>query len=91
MFFVYPGKAGVPEISLRLKQLMYGNYDYSFLRYCESKLGRDYVLDLVKDFTGEISDLAYNEPTREISGGYKDDYDLMESIKKKLALKLENK
>lgn len=91
MFFVYPGKAGVPEISLRLKQLMYGNYDYSFLRYCESKLGRDYVLDLVKDFTGEIIDLAYNEPTREISGGYKDDYDLMESIKKKLALKLENK
>lgn len=89
MFFVYPGKSGVPELSLRFKQLAYGNMDYSFLRYCESKLGRETVLELVKEFTGEISDLAYDEQTREISGGYVDDYDLMESIKKKLALKLE--
>ena len=88
MFFVYPGKSGVPELSLRFKQLAYGNTDYSFLRYCESKLGRETVLELVKEFTGEISDLAYDEQTREISGGYVDDYDLMESIKKKLALKL---
>lgn len=88
MFFVYPGKSGVPELSLRFKQLAYGNTDYSFLRYCESKLGRETVLELVKEFTGEISDLAYDEQTREISGGYVDDYDLMKSIKKKLALKL---
>lgn len=88
MFFVYPGKSGVPELSLRFKQLSYGNMDYSFLRYCESKLGRCTVLELVKEFTGEIADLSYNEQTREISGGYVDDYDLMESIKKKLALKL---
>lgn len=88
MFFVYPGKSGVPELSLRFKQLLYGNMDYSFLRYCESKLGRCTVLELVKEFTGEISDLSYNEQTREISGSYKDDYNLMESIKKKLALKL---
>ncbi|WP_311437217.1 DUF4091 domain-containing protein [Finegoldia magna] len=88
MFFVYPGKSGVPELSLRFKQLSYGNMDYSFLRYCESKLGRCTVLELVKEFTGEIADLSYNEQTREISGSYKDDYNLMESIKKKLALKL---
>lgn len=88
MFFVYPGKSGVPELSLRFKQLSYGNMDYSFLRYCESKLGRCTVLGLVKEFTGEIADLSYNEQTREISGSYKDDYNLMESIKKKLALKL---
>ena len=88
MFFVYPGKSGVPELSLRFKQLSYGNMDYSFLRYCESKLGRCTVLELVKEFTGEIYDLSYNEQTREISGSYKDDYNLMESIKKKLALKL---
>ena len=88
MYFVYPGKSGVPELSLRFKQLSYGNMDYSFLRYCESKLGRCTVLELVKEFTGEISDLSYNEQTREISGSYKDDYNLMESIKKKLALKL---
>lgn len=88
MFFVYPGKSGVPELSLRFKQLAYGNTDYSFLRYCESKLGRCTVLELVKEFTGEISDLAYDEQTRGIYGGYVDDYDLMESIKKKLALKL---
>ncbi|MBS5965803.1 MAG: DUF4091 domain-containing protein [Finegoldia magna] len=88
MFFAYPGKSGVPELSLRFKQLSYGNMDYSFLRYCESKLGRCTVLELVKEFTGEIADLSYNEQTREISGSYKDDYNLMESIKKKLALKL---
>ena len=30
MFFVYPGKSGVPELSLRFKQLSYGNMDYFF-------------------------------------------------------------
>ena len=54
-------------------------------------MGRRAVLELVKEFTGEIADLSYNEQTREISGSYKDDYNLMESIKKKLALKLKNR
>ncbi|WP_297811776.1 glycoside hydrolase domain-containing protein [uncultured Finegoldia sp.] len=89
MFFVYPGKSGMPEISLRLKQLMYGNKDYSFLRYCESKLGRDFVVGLVKELTGNVEDLKYDSETRKLVGGYKDDYNLLESIKKKLAVKLE--
>lgn len=68
---------------------MYGNKDYSFLRYCESKLGRDFVVGLVKELTGNVEDLKYDSETRELVGGYKDDYNLLESIKKKLAVKLE--
>ncbi len=89
MFFVYPSKSGMPELSLRMKQLMYGNVDFSFLKMCESKLGREKVLNIIKDLTGEIKELQYDSETRNLIGGFKDDYNLMESIKKKLADEIE--
>lgn len=84
MFFVYPSKSGTPELSLRYMQLIYGTKDYTFLRLCEKKLGRDKVISIVERLTGKFDDLSYNENTREISGSFKDDYELVENIKREL-------
>lgn len=89
MYFVYPSKSGNPELSLRMKQLMYGTNDFSFLKLCENKLGRNKVLDIIKDLTGEITELNYDSETRNLIGGFKDDYKLLESVKRKLAKEME--
>lgn len=88
MFFVYPGKDGYPEESLRFKQLTYGIQDFNFFKYCEQKLSREVVLNTIKKVTGDIEKLEYNHYTTELIVNYTDNYSIINFIKKELVLLL---
>ncbi|MCH4008829.1 DUF4091 domain-containing protein [Companilactobacillus sp.] len=90
MFFVYPGKNGKPEYSLRFKQLIYGIQDFNFFKYCETKLGRAAVIETVQKLTGKIDDVSYNKQDDTINLKYHDDYNILSQIKKELVNKIKN-
>lgn len=91
MFFVYPGKNGYPELSLRFKELYFGIKDYNFLKYCEEKLSRDVVISLIEKITGKLDEMEYDEESMIVKTSYSDDFSLLNSIKRELVKKLEAK
>lgn len=88
MYFVYPGKDGHPDESLRFRQLVYGIQDFNFLKYCEQTLSKDLIINIIKKVTGNIEDLKYNEDTTQLTINYIDDYLIINNIKKELLLLL---
>ncbi len=88
MYFVYPSKDGRPLLSLRFKELCFGIADYNFLKYCEKKLGRKKILEVLSELVGEISDYKYDEKTRELNDVYAKNYEVLNLVKEKLANKV---
>ncbi|WP_125709813.1 DUF4091 domain-containing protein [Companilactobacillus zhongbaensis] len=88
MFFVYPGRDGRPEYSLRFKQLIYGIQDFDFYKQCEEKLGRPAVLDILQELTGNVDDVSYNKQDDTININYRNDYNLVSQVKRELAAKM---
>lgn len=58
-FCVYPGEGGVPLPSLRQKTFYDGLQDLRALRAAEAKLGRDNVLEIIRDTLGDIDFTHY--------------------------------
>lgn len=48
-FLVYPGEDGIPEESIRLKQMRDAFQDIRALRRCEELYGREYVINLIDE------------------------------------------
>lgn len=88
MFFVYPGKNGKPEYSLRFKQIIYGIQDFNFFKYCEEKVGRTVVLEVLQKLTGNVDDVSYNKQDDTINVNYHNDYNLISKVKRELVSKI---
>lgn len=61
MFFVYPGKDGRPDLSLRFKQMTYGIRDFQFLKEMEEKLGREIIIKELENLFSSIDEMKILE------------------------------
>jgi hypothetical protein len=82
MFFVYPGKSGRPEYSLRFKQLIYGINDFNMLKAFEKQIGRDKLLKVIQQLTGDVTNIQFNAKHGEITLNYGDDFNLISQLKR---------
>lgn len=82
MFFVYPGRSGRPEFSLRFKNLCMGIADWRLLKAVEKVKGKAFVDSLLEPIIGDVHQMTYDKVHDRIGFSYTENYDKITALKR---------